>query len=1024
MKKKVWLFVLACICCIAFAVAGCADKAENISLSITNKEALTAEWLEEGENRTVELSITPEKYTVNNSEVVVTSDNSEVVKADGLTLLATGGGTANITVSLGKASDTVAITVTPKLRGVSITNKAELSEVWGLGDTDRTLDVAKLFKNSTAPLTASDVTVTSSAPEIIEADGFALKTKAIGDAEITVAYGDFTDKVSLSVVSALETFGITNKEELANLALGTTYDLSSYVTFSPLLYTAENTRPVITCEPAGIIEQVEGYQIKAASNGSSTVTVTVRGKSDTFSVSVELGTPKITFDVDEVGARFEETDEGGILSVLQTGYYNELSDVVLPAVYATTSDGNYINDIVIKKGGDVITKDTVQLTIGRHELTYSVADPRDESKVATKTLIINVYRRVMQAGDKSDVKVTDETRYLSDDKQEFTTKTSGVLKGAFNIAPSKLYYAEVTFVVPTTQVFVGLGHFVGEETNRCFTIAVSRNTGVICVKDNKPNTGNIYENDIVQYNVNTKTNLKDKDGYVFPAIPSTVDGAKVKLAIARDGNKFYLFMNDVLLEERDITDVDNGHYLDASVPGISGQWLDKTTMTNIVFMSGEDATSKLAGLIPTPTINNKSAFSNPIDQNFKGKVEVSIAPEYYIGNTKVTYTSDNESAVTVGADGTVTPKANGEATITVAIGDKTDTVKITVELKADTPVLTLTPPATAENVKYTATEAGATLDVVQTGRYNENTTVTLPQFSAILGEADISGDVSVTLDGKSTTLTGNTVTLANGTHTIIYTATNPENNKSATKTLTINIARKVMKDGTSFKVTDETLYSGDADQVVTATKNDVQGGAFNIAPSKLYYAEATFVFNTADQLWIGLGHFVGNETDASRWMSCGVSRKSGAVCVKDRTAQTAGLYDKPFDGTLYNVKDRTTLTEQNGFLFPLDGTTMKAGDKVKLAIARDGNTFYFFMNDVLFEARDMSTYADSYYLADTAPGFSGNDLNKTSITNIVFMDGGEATEKINALTQTTQGDSETQNAAPAEQAVIPKKEEE
>lgn len=55
-------------CCVFFVLSACTKAQEEISISITNKETLTAEWIEEGERRTVELSITPDLYSTNNSE--------------------------------------------------------------------------------------------------------------------------------------------------------------------------------------------------------------------------------------------------------------------------------------------------------------------------------------------------------------------------------------------------------------------------------------------------------------------------------------------------------------------------------------------------------------------------------------------------------------------------------------------------------------------------------------------------------------------------------------------------------------------------------------------------------------------------------------------------------------------------------------------------------------------------------------------------------------------------------------------
>ena len=1021
MKKKISLVVLALISCFMLIIAGCTSKgAEKISVSITNKDALTAVWEEEGENRTIELSIAPDKYTVDNTEVVVSSDNSEVVKADGLTLSATGGGTANVTVSLGNASDTVAITVTPKLRGVSITNKAELGEVWGLGDADRTLDVAKLFKNSTSPLTASEVTVTSSAPDIIEADGLALKAKAIGnDATITVTYGDFSDTVALSVVAALETFEITNKSDLANLAYGATYDLSSYVTFSPSFYDAENTRPVITCEPVGIIEQVNGYQIKALANGSATVTVTVRGKSDTFTASVAYGTPKITFESDGIGsAKFEETEEGGILSVLQSGYYNEETEVILPTVYATTTDGKVVENIEIKKDEEIITENIVKLKKGTCQLTYSAADPRDESKVARKTLTVNVYRNVMASGDTNGYALTEETRYSADDEQVLKNSGNGFSTARFNVAAGTRYYTEVTFVLSAYNntdndrggnPVLGMAHYLGNERARRISLVIGRGSGNVFIKI--VDAGDYYYSDPLIKKIN---NIKDTmsltapEGYVFPADTSTAAGNKVKFAIARDGDYFYLFMNDVLIDMRTVSGFEGD-----TVPAITGDRLSETTMENIVLMDGSDAQNKIETLIPGVAISNKDTLAEKWTNKYeKRAVEADITEwqPHYEGFVNLTVTSDNPDVISVGEDGvTLAAHKNGEATITVNVGNKYDTVKITVELPAvpaGTPVIEFIRPED-ENVKFEETDEGATLGVVQTGYYNEDTTVTLPAVIAMLGDTDISDSMTITLDGASTTITGNTVTLSKGTHTVTYTVTNPDNAKSVTKTLTVNVYRKLF----SYKGPNQDAhpewdcvvskeYAPDSEQEVTTTGTSRLRGVFNMAPSTLYYAEVTFVLPAYDSNQgnpiIGLGHYVGEEK--ARRLSYVVGRGSGSVFVADFTEDKGNIWDNPIGGS-YNINTKTSLTEKYGYIF-LKDTSIAAGKKVKLAIARNGNTFYLFMNDVLIEERDISGIDNGYYSAASVPGISADRMSETTMTDIRLLDGTAASNKIAGLIPT------------------------
>ncbi len=605
MKKKIWLAALICVSCVFFVLSACAKAQEEISISITNKEALTAEWIEEGESRTVELSITPDRYTVNNSEIVVTSDNSAVVKADGLTLSAMGGGTANVTVSLGNASDRVAITVMPKLRGISITNIEDFAEIWVVG-TDRAMSVSAVYKNSQVPLTSSDVTVISSAPEVIEADGLTLKAKTAGEAEITVKYGDFTDSVSLSVVPALETFAIRNTADFAELDCGEEFVLDA--AFEPSeYYNTENTRPVINCQPEGVVEQVEGYRLKAVKEGSATVTVAVCGKTVSFDVTVAYSVPTMTFKAEESeNIIFNETEQGGTLDVLQTGFYNEDTTVKLLQVVAE-ADGAVIAPTVVADGFSINDDNTVSLASGDgYKIFYTAVNPYDETKTVTKTLTINVYRKVFSykghnaflthpdgssnAHPEWDYYFEEDKELVPEEEQVVKVGTSYPIRSKFNIAPSKLYYAEVTFVLPAydssnnrTNPVIGMAHFVGDETKRGLSMVTGRASGNMFVKD--MTSDDYYSTPIASLNVQDEVSLSEKDGYVFPPDTSIEAGAKVKYAVARSGNIFYIFINDTLIYEMDMTGVCNGYYESATVPGIFGDRLIDTTIVDIVFFS-------------------------------------------------------------------------------------------------------------------------------------------------------------------------------------------------------------------------------------------------------------------------------------------------------------------------------------------------------------------------------------------------------------------------------------------------------
>lgn len=90
MKKRNCLFAMITAVFMLFALTGCGGS-DGIKVSITNKADLTAAWTEGDADRTIELSLS-EPYTLETVEVTVTSDNVDVVRAEGLKLIAVGGG--------------------------------------------------------------------------------------------------------------------------------------------------------------------------------------------------------------------------------------------------------------------------------------------------------------------------------------------------------------------------------------------------------------------------------------------------------------------------------------------------------------------------------------------------------------------------------------------------------------------------------------------------------------------------------------------------------------------------------------------------------------------------------------------------------------------------------------------------------------------------------------------------------------------------------------------------------------------
>lgn len=578
-KKKIWCFAVSLVFCMAFVAAGCVQS-NKPKVSITNKAELTAVWTEGDADRTVEVS-------AGDAEVIVSTDNSSVVKVSGMTLTAVGGGSATVTVSDGTSSDSVAITVLPKKTGIEITNKAALVDVWVVGDADRTVEaIYTTTKDDTA---TEEMTVTSSNSAVIEVNGRILHAKSQGTATITVAGAGFTDTVSISVRPALETLNVTDKDELsAEWAIGTMREMT--VAYAPSdSYTTENTVPVVTCEPAGIIE-AEGYTLKAVAVGTATVTVTMRDKSDTFNVTVAYGQPEITLSG---GYGFTETDEGGMLDGMEGEAFT------LPEITAATTDGQDISDSVkieYPVEMEQVANGKVTFPKGTFTVTYSATDPRDDSKTTTKTLTVNVYRKIFAGSDGSWI----ASAFASDAEQTAKTTNKGYSYAQFNMEPSTLYYAEVTYTIenPSGSVNVGMGHFKGagkqdeflvgcvdrgrdksdsgaDNGQRNHKMGQMRTTGegAWSLDENSPHTTMLYSYRLVEYR-----GIKDPNA------------GQVTYAIARVGDFFYQFVNGQrinIVTFKDYQDV-------GTIPGVFGTELTASVISDIVFLGGDEAKSKLA----------------------------------------------------------------------------------------------------------------------------------------------------------------------------------------------------------------------------------------------------------------------------------------------------------------------------------------------------------------------------------------------------------------------------------------------
>jgi dihydrofolate reductase len=664
-------------------VAACNSSNDRIVATISNKSALTAEWIAEDNDRSLELTFNPSSYNADNIETVVSSSDSNVVLVSGTKLSAIGPGTATISVAVeGTITDSVEISVKARQTGIVISNLQEVSSIWTLGEADRTLEVAKVYKKAdSVPLTSAEVNVTSSNPEAVSVSGLTLSAQAAGKSTITVRAGDFETSVEVTVKLPLQSFSIENTSELATVLCGMTYEMQPF--FTPAeTYTKDNTTPTVEFGTEGILSYEGGYKFKAISVGSTSVKVTVEQKTVEFNVAVEIGVP--TLDIiwdDNFNA---ETRTYNV--VLQTG--EQTKTIELPQVTARNGEGNDISDTIVVDTTITVTDGTATLGAGTYTIKYSVTDSRDTEKSASETLTINVLDSTFAInptysdGTRMFAESVDENGKVSATPAHFAYSERDAM---FNIEASTLYYAEATFTYNVTKDWpvIGLAHFNALNTTiadgdaynnagallgrRCIE-SVMTNNGKFIIKDLKPTDDHWYEN-YASDNIYLNSSFKANSTFT-----------SMTIAIARTADKMYTFVDGVLISEYDVP----ADYSGATTPGIisCGARYD-FTVSEISVLIGTTANEKIVEMVlqsATATISNKSALNElwtvgGADRNVVVAYSSSLINA---GNTTTVIESSDVSVISVNGN---TIKAVGEGTATIKLllnGKLVDSIELTV----------------------------------------------------------------------------------------------------------------------------------------------------------------------------------------------------------------------------------------------------------------------------------------------------------------------------------------------------------
>ena len=158
----------------------------------------------------------------------------------------------------------------PVLSGISITNKTELTAEWHAGDADRTIVVALSPESFTSDNTEITVTSSGEAVTVDTDDKFKLHAVADGKATVTVAAGDFTDSVEITVTAVDVSFAESSK---VTLAVGEKLTRAASVTpdtYKAVYSVKDGSTDVITVDAAT-------GEVTAIAVGTKTIVATVQG---------------------------------------------------------------------------------------------------------------------------------------------------------------------------------------------------------------------------------------------------------------------------------------------------------------------------------------------------------------------------------------------------------------------------------------------------------------------------------------------------------------------------------------------------------------------------------------------------------------------------------------------------------------------------------------------------------------------------------------------------------------------------
>ena len=342
----------------------------------------------------------------------------------------------------------------------------------------------------------------------------------------------------------------------------------------------------------------------------------------------------------------------------------------------------------------------------------------------------------------------------------------------------------------------------------------------------------------------------------------------------------------------------------------------------------------------------------------------------------IVITSSNEKIIEVFGQ-FLNPLSEGTSIISVRKGELVDSVEVTIcEPEDKSPRFFL---------DYNGQDKFATF---------VGTKIKLPNYSCFdYHNQDISHLVTVTSDLDKNAIfdasTGEFLTNVKGHHNVSYSI--DTDGLTVSQTIPVDVYQRLLSEGRggSYQMTVENELSDHPE--IYATNNGMEARCFNLEASKYYYAEATFTKPTKAGIGAGFIHSYPNTNTGGFIRETIITNNLTTVDVAKGINFDSANHSYLMWNTNFNK--RQDLCGDASY----DIDNYLKNDTTKLAIARNGNTFYFWMNDNLLEKYVSSDFINQ----DTVPGIMcqgwETGANGTRAKDIHFCDGEEAIAKISAL---------------------------